>query len=95
MGILVDLNEDLDTRLRQRATAHGRSVEEEVQTILTESLGPAPQASNSENLYDQIRADVARFGGGIALELPPRQEVREPPDFSTAKYDRLNQDDHS
>lgn len=88
MGIQVDLNDDETKRLRNRAREHGRSLEEEARQILTDSLGPAPKPAEPgepDNLYDQIRADVAKFGGGFDLKPLPRQRVRTPPGFDPNK----------
>ena len=72
-----NLDNDVKTRLRIRAAAHGRSMEEEARVILREAIerpaGPA-------NLARAIRARFASLGG-VELELPPRQPMREPPRF--------------
>lgn len=72
-----DLDGDVKTRLRVRAAANGRSVEEEARSILCDAVGgePAPQ-----NLASIIRT---HFGpsNGVDLELPPRESVREAPSF--------------
>ncbi len=53
---------------------HGRSTEEEARIILREAVqckaGPA-------NLASAIRARFAPFGG-VELEIPPREPMREP-----------------
>lgn len=71
------LDDQLKTRLKQRAAQHGCSMEEEARTILRESLG----RQRPETL-----GDIARelFGPkhGFTLELPPREKMPEPPDFS-------------
>ena len=73
-----NLDDDVKTRLRKRAAGHGRSMEEEeVRVILREAVerkaGPA-------NLAIAIRARFASFGG-VELEIPPREPMREPPRF--------------
>ncbi len=72
-----NLDDDVKTRLRERAEENGRSMEEEVRVILREAVGRKP---GSQNLASLIRA---RFGplGGVDLELPPREPAREPPRF--------------
>lgn len=76
-----NLDPMLKTALRVRAAQHGRSMEEETRIILREALAdPAPFPSDM-SLGDAIRAIVDPIGG-FDLELPPRQEVRAPPDFS-------------
>ena len=72
-----NLDDDVKTRLRMRAASHGRSMEEEARLILREAVegkrGP-------ENLASAIRARFAPFGG-VELDTPPREPVREPPRF--------------
>ncbi len=72
-----NLDDDVKTRLRVRAAAHHRSMEEEVRIILRDAVGRKP---DSRNLAGIIRA---HFGpeGGVELELPPRGPAREPPAF--------------
>lgn len=72
-----NLDEALKRRLRIRAAEHGRSMEEEARDILRKEVGePAPPA----NIAAAIRARVAPLGG-VELELPPREPMREPPRF--------------
>ncbi len=72
-----NLDDDVKTRLRSRAAAHGRSMEEEARVILRDAVerqaGPA-------NLARAIRARFVSFGG-VELEFPARQPMREPPRF--------------
>lgn len=72
------LDERIKARLRIRAAHHGRSMEEEAREILRLALSAASPAKG--NLADAIRRRVAEFGG-VDLKLPPREPVREPPDF--------------
>jgi plasmid stability protein len=97
MGILVDLDDDETKRLSQRASAHGHSIEEEAKEILKDSLGRPRIVKPGEptNLYDQIRADVERSGGGFEIEPLPRHYISDFPDFSGPEFDHLNKDDHS
>jgi plasmid stability protein len=67
-------------KLRVRAAHHGCSMEEEAREILRASLNQA-SAQPSENLAEAIRKRFAPFGG-VELELPEREPMREPPDFS-------------
>ena len=64
-------------RLRLRAATHGRSMEEEARRILSDACGPEDRA---ETLAD-IALELFGAEGGIELDLPPRQPVREPPEF--------------
>lgn len=71
------LDDQLKTRLKQRATQHGCSMEQEARTILRDTL---------ERERPETMADIARelFGPerGFKLDLPPRVPFRLPPDFS-------------
>ncbi len=72
-----NLDDDVKSRLRVRAASHGRSMEEEARLILREAVGRKP---SSRNLASIVRA---HFGpsGGVDLELPSREPIREPPRF--------------
>ena len=66
--IAVDLDDDLEARLRAQAARHGHSMEEEARRILRAALsGPAPPV-------DLARAIRRRFEplGGVELDIPPR-----------------------
>ena len=71
------LDEDVKIRLRVRAAENGRSMEEEARVILREAVGEEPEP---KNLADFIRECFAPYGG-VELELPPREPIREPPKF--------------
>ena len=73
-----DLDDDLKHRLRLRAAAHGRSMEEEVREILRWVVAEPPPP---RNLVDAIRARVAPLGG-VELELPSREAIPTPPPLS-------------
>lgn len=74
-----NLDDSLKQRLRLRAATHGRSMEDEARDILRAALAtsepPAP------NLADAIRARLVSVGG-VELDIPPREPIREPPDFA-------------
>jgi hypothetical protein len=53
-------------------------MEERAQEILRSILSEEPMPTG--NLADRIRRRVEPLGG-IELELPPRDSIREPPDF--------------
>jgi len=80
-----NLDEDVKRRLRVRAAQHGRSMEEEARSILRDALQPEPPSGRA--LVQSIREMVAPYGG-MDFELPPREPVREPPDFSGPEFDR-------
>ncbi|MBN9020885.1 MAG: plasmid stabilization protein [Rhizobiales bacterium] len=69
-------------KLRLRAAEHGHSMEEEVRTILRKAVSDERET----DLATAIRRRVAKYGG-IELALPPREPVRDPPDFSGPEYD--------
>ncbi len=72
------LKDDVKTRLRVRAASNGRSMEEEARIILREAVG---REAEPENLASFIRECFEPLGG-VELELPPREPMREPPDLS-------------
>ena len=74
-----NLDPALKERLRVRAAQHGQSMEAEARRILQTALA-AQDAPPLRHLYDRVRARFAPLGG-IDLELPPRDPVREPPHF--------------
>ena len=73
-----NLDDDLKRRLRVRAAKHGRSMEEEAREILRQVVG---ESAPPRNLAAAIRARVAPFGG-VHLDLPTREPMREPPRFA-------------
>lgn len=73
-----NLDESLKSRLRIRAAAKGRSMEEEVRQILRIVL--SEQTVLDTDLAGRIRARFAHLGD-IDLPIPPRDGVREPPHF--------------
>lgn len=80
MGTLVirRLDEKTKTRLRVRAAHHGRSMEEEARDILRSALTDSPPVK--QNLAETIHRRFAKYGG-INLELPRREPMRELPEF--------------
>ena len=76
-----NLDDDIKQRLRLRAAEHGRSMEEEARDILRRMMG---EAAPPRNLAAAIRARVAP-SGGVDLELPAREPMREPPHFGRGR----------
>ncbi|ACP21730.1 conserved hypothetical protein (plasmid) [Sinorhizobium fredii NGR234] len=74
-----NLDDALKQRLRVRAAAHGRSMEDEARDILRAALSTGE--GRPRNLAAAIRDRIAPLGG-VALELPAREPIREAPDFS-------------
>ena len=72
-----NLDDGVKTRLRVRAASNGRSMEEEARVILREAVD---REAEPENLASFIRECFAPFGG-VDIEMPPREPMREPPDF--------------
>ena len=66
-------------RLRTRAAENGRSMEAEARCILEAAL-KLPARAGASNLFERIRALVDPLGG-IHLDLPPRDSIRELPHF--------------
>ena len=73
-----NLDEELKQRLRIRAAEHGRSMEQEVREILRMELDR--DAAPVRNLGTAIH-ELFRPLGGVDLEIPPREPMREPPRF--------------
>ena len=72
-----NLDDKVKARPRVRAADNGQSMEEEARLILREAV---EQKKPPRNLVAAIRARIAPLGG-VDLELPPREPVREPPFF--------------
>lgn len=73
-----NLDEQTKERLRVRAAHQGRSMEDEARSILRAAV--AKEAATSRNLALAIRKRFERFGG-IEIEIPERERMREPPKF--------------
>ena len=78
-----NLDDDLKKRLRLRAAEHGRSMEEEARQILKDELNQ--KHKTGADILRQIRAIVEPIGG-IEIELPPREPIPDPPDFSSLGF---------
>jgi antitoxin FitA len=74
-----DLDDNTKARLRIRAAQHGRSMEDEARDLLRTVLSRDP--SRGPNLLQTIRRRFATVGG-VNLEIPARDPIREPPDFN-------------
>ena len=74
-SITVDnIDDGLKQRLRVRAAGHGRSLEEEAREILREVVG---KGIPPDDLAAAIRKRVAALGG-VDLDIPERESMREP-----------------
>ena len=72
------LDDKTKTQLRVQAAHHGRSMEEEARAILRSAL--TSERPFRTNLADSIRKRFANLGG-VKLKLPPRDRIRQIPDF--------------
>ena len=73
-----NLDDGLKRRLRIRAAERGRSMEQEARDILKAALNE--DAAPSTNLGTAIHRLFRPFGVEN-LEIPPREPMREPPQF--------------
>jgi len=72
-----NLDPHIKSKLRIRAAQHNRSMEEEVRCILRLALVDASERPVA--LAEAIRRRFEPLGG-VDLELPPREPMREPPE---------------
>lgn len=73
-----NLAEGTKRKLKVRAAMHGRSMEQEVREILNEAIREKPEKPKSgAELVAAIRKRFAPLGG-VELELPPREPIRDP-----------------
>ncbi|MBV8936758.1 MAG: plasmid stability protein [Alphaproteobacteria bacterium] len=83
--LIRNVDPALHARLKARAAAHRRSLEEEARTLLRAGLARQEVAAQAEDL---VALATRLFGPlhGIELDLPPRDpsQDRPPPDFSAA-----------
>ncbi len=73
-----NLDDGLKRRLRIRAAENGRSMEEEARGILRTALDE--EAAPAKNLGTALHELFKPFGG-VELEIPPRDPIREIPRF--------------
>lgn len=72
------LDPALKRKLKARAAAHGRSMEEEAREILRTALAAEP--GSGRDFVERIRSRFAA-AGFVDLELPPRELMPEPVTF--------------
>ena len=72
-----NLEEELKRQLRIRAAENGHSMEQDAREILKEALD---RGATPTNLGTAIH-ELFRPLGGVELEMPPREPMREPPRF--------------
>ena len=73
-----NLDDGLKRRRRIRAAENGRSMEEEARGILRTALDE--EAAPAKNLGTALHELFKPFGG-VELEIPPRDPMREVPRF--------------
>ena len=73
-----NLEDGVKRRLRVRAAEHGHSMEEEARQILRAAL--VERSPQPVRLASAIHARFAALGG-VELDTPPREPMREPPRF--------------
>ena len=73
-----NLDAELQQRLRRRAAQHGHSLEDEVHDILRAALGQ--ETAPIKNLGTALH-ELFKPYGGVELDIPPREPMREPPRF--------------
>ena len=73
-----NLDERLQQRLRLRAAQHGHSLEDEVHDSLRAALGQ--EEAPVRNLGTALHELFKPFGG-VELDIPPREPMRDPPRF--------------
>ena len=78
-----NIDDQVKAKLRVNAAEHGVSMEEEVRQTLTRAVMPSANDADSRGLATRIRDTMAELNiKGFELEIPPREPIREPPDFS-------------
>ena len=77
--IIRNLEETTKRKLKVRAAMHGRSMEHEAREILKSALREKPEKPKTG--ADLVAAIRRRFAplGGVELELPPREPIRDRP----------------
>lgn len=68
----------VEAQLRKLAAIHGRSIEDEACEILRAAL--PIEIGDSTEMLRSIRRRVEAMGG-VEIELPPRDLMRDPPGF--------------
>lgn len=83
--LIRNVDAALHARLKRRAAAHHRSLEEEVRELLRAAAIRQPEEEHIVDLALRL------FGPkhGVELDIPPRGTApgRPPPDFSGPEYD--------
>jgi len=83
--LIRNVDPALHARLKARAAAHHRSLEDEARRLLQSGLARPDPAPGRDTLAD-LAARLFGPAHGVELDLPPRDPARDrpPPDFSDA-----------
>jgi plasmid stability protein len=84
--VIRDVEPELHTRLKAQAAAHGRSMEEEVRSVLRQSI--AASSSDLSPKFGQAMRALFEPLGGFELEEANRETPRDPPDFIGPEWDQ-------
>jgi plasmid stability protein len=86
--LIRNVDDALHARLKQRAAAHRRSLEEEARELLRSAV--AHQDAAPEETLADLALRLFGPAHGVELDLQPRSAAddRPPPDFSGPEFDR-------
>mgnify|MGYP001012207098 CR=1 FL=1 len=76
--LIQDVDPALKMTLEERARANHRSLSDEVKALVEKGLREATSRKGLGSQIHELFADI----GGVELELPPREPVPPPPEFS-------------
>ena len=82
---ICNVDEGLERRLRIRAAENGRTMEQEACEILRAALEVDEDIAPPKDLGTAIHELFKPFGG-VELEIPPRESMREPPRWIKCPY---------
>lgn len=85
-----NIDDETKHQLRLRAARHGRSLEEEVRSVLRDAAVASDPAPRVANLYESIR-ELVEPHGGFDIPIPLRQLAARPIPFE----DWDDENDHS
>lgn len=86
--VIRNVEDALHARLKARAAAQGRSMEEAARQLLRDGLEAEPVPPD-ESLWSAMRA-VFEPLGGIELNIERQPGERPPPDFSGPEWDDVD-----
>jgi plasmid stability protein len=85
--LIRNVDQGLHARLKARAAAHRRSLEEEVRETLRAAVARAENPPRER--FGDLAQRLFAPSGGLDFPMPPRgsEPDRAPPDFSGPEYD--------